>query len=353
MPKKMKMSVKLSDGLPVEFRIFAPGVLTYTLPNTQTVETEITAEDITQMSDWHAQKNVRLPIDCEHYLHYVSTALGYSEKDVKDRLPNARGVLGDCVITERDGELWATDVKFNDLAKPFIQRAFLRYFSPVIYGLGGKGPKKLTSIAFTANPAINNSEPLVASDSDEGVRLDPIVMSDVSDDNINPKMKGESPMNKKFLEFLKQTFGIDAPAVMSDAEADTAIASIQSKMDAKTTEDSEAVTALSDANKRIESLENEVRALNDTASKSELEAIIERGKNEGKITAAQEEWARKQSAAVLSDFLTTAPVVVHGRINPPASDKTPAVLTDSEKEMAEACGLTHEEFSTMKKGNSL
>lgn len=92
-------------------------------------------------------------------------------------------------------------------------------------------------------------------------------------------------------------------------------------------------------------------AFAEKAKADEIAAVFEEGRRAGKLTAAQEGWAKSMSAAGLRSFLETAPVVVQREETkaPPAdAGASAAALTADDILVASKLGMTVEAFADWK-----
>lgn len=136
-----------TDEPPSEFRIFAKG------ENKTTKGTVVfDAQSAKLVPAAYAEHGVELFIDYEHK-SILSTpavdggkAAGWFKPEV------------------RDGELWASDVKWTPAAETAIRSKEYRYFSPVVLHDAKGRVHKLVNVALTNLPATKNLRALVASD---------------------------------------------------------------------------------------------------------------------------------------------------------------------------------------------
>jgi phage I-like protein len=137
----------VGDQPPTEFRIFGKG--DNTSEKGTFVFDDVAAEMV--MSKW-AERGVPMGFDYEHQSvqepPIVAPAAGWFTPQV------------------RDGELWATDIRWTPKAADHLVSKEYRLFSPA-FGFeempdGRMRVTKLINVALTNNPALHNIEPLVA-----------------------------------------------------------------------------------------------------------------------------------------------------------------------------------------------
>ena len=157
-----------ASGVPAAFRLLKPGKNSLTVDGQQ-IEGEITADDIQKILDYAALKGELVPVDCEHLLFLLAQLHQVEEGELMKTQPalGESAAVGAVALTSENGELWAQVKKWSARAKELLtlqNDKFYLYFSPVLRGITGKSPLRLTSIALTNNSAFNNLDALAASD---------------------------------------------------------------------------------------------------------------------------------------------------------------------------------------------
>lgn len=249
----------------------------------------------------------------------------------------------------RNGELWAANVRWTPLAQQKLRDLEYRYLSPTLAieridetfepahvlepdgrDIGRRRVAKLMCVALTNTPAMHGIDPIVASAA--GGR------------------RQETSMDKALLVLL----GLAETATLDDVKKATeklkadgvVLLSFRGDVLKLTGKDQvpEALGVLEGWKKKAEQypvLEAELAKLTAQARESEVTALVEQGKREGKLTPAMEPWARelgKTELARLKAFLEVAPKVIPGA----AGEKN---------EPPGAGGKTWEELSAMEKHN--
>lgn len=136
---------------PVEFRVFSIG--DNDTEKGVFVFDERAAEQV--MAAW-ADRKIDLTIDYEHQ----------SMHDPPIEAPNAATRW---VPQVRNGELWATEVKWTDRASGYLMAGEYRYFSPAFeFDPDSRRVTKVINLALTNNPAMRGIRPLVAASARKG-----------------------------------------------------------------------------------------------------------------------------------------------------------------------------------------
>ncbi len=132
-----------ATGAPREFRIWAHGVI-----STSKGEFVFDADSARSvMQKWRTQGN-DLPIDYDH-----------KSLDPHCHAPSCGIAAGWFTPEVRNGELWATSVRWTDVAAEGIRKGEWRYFSPAFF-TRGKRINSIINIAITNLPSTKNMTPL-------------------------------------------------------------------------------------------------------------------------------------------------------------------------------------------------
>ena len=146
---------------PKPFRLFAVGENRLTR-NGKTCTLTLDAEDIAAIADYHKAKGEKIPIDSRHALFLAAEKAHISETEAARAVPSKTAALGFAALEARADGLYAVDIELLPLAAELFRAGSLRYWSPVIRGLDGKSPLRVTSIAFDNVPALNGLDVLAA-----------------------------------------------------------------------------------------------------------------------------------------------------------------------------------------------
>ena len=305
---------------PAPFRLLKAGA-NHLTKNGKPLTLTLSAEQIAAAAEYQAQKGEKIPIDSRHALLYAAQEAGVEEGEAAKQVDSRIAALGFASLEAREDGLYAVEIELLPLASKLFELGCLRYFSPVIRGLDGKSPLRITSVAMDNVPALSNLPILAAGgeDDDQPTRQVP--------------EKGSLKMTK-----LEQALGklIGDPALALGAETEDAIA--------------EKVEALAAELPTLRYKAAKCDELALAAEQAEKRKLVDAALAGNRITNAEVEPLMKQSTAFLSEYLATrtAPAVPTAKIPEDGEEKTPA-LTDEEKEIAERLGLTPEEYAASKK----
>ena len=146
---------------PKPFRLFAVGENRLTR-NGKTCTLTLSEEDVAAIAGYHKAKGEKIPIDSRHALFLAAEKAHVSETEAARAVPSKTAALGFAALEARADGLYAVDVELLPLAAELFRAGSLRYWSPVIRGLDGKSPLRVTSIAFDNVPALNGLDVLAA-----------------------------------------------------------------------------------------------------------------------------------------------------------------------------------------------
>ena len=167
------MDYELFDGIPWDakrsdtrspkpFRLFRIGENPLTR-NGRDCKLTLSAEELKAIAEYHRKKGEKIPIDSRHALLLAAEKAGVSETEALKAVPSAVAALGFATLELREDGLYAAQIELTPLAEELFRQGALRYWSPVIRGLDGKSPLRITSIAMDNVPALNNLDILAAS----------------------------------------------------------------------------------------------------------------------------------------------------------------------------------------------
>lgn len=267
-----------ADGLPVAWRLFALGSNElgrggehWTL--------DITLEMMSSIMEHYRAKGTKIPLDSRHFLFYLAENIGATEEQVSAMLGD-RATFGYGELTARADGLWITQVELVPLAKKIMGEKVLRWFSPVIRGFSN-GRWRVTSVAFTNEPALNHLDALAAQ----------------AERDMNYLLTKEANMKIE----TAQTTGLHkviTDALSLDAGASEAVIT-------------GVLTSLVEKANRADELKSRVDALELEGEKRQCAELIQKGLSEGKLTDyLVTHWASKQDAVALEAFLSVAPMIV-------------------------------------------
>jgi phage I-like protein len=301
---------------PTSFQIFANGT-TATTKGPIMCDAACVAMCLSAMSDMGRDS---LPIDYGHAM--VS---GFSPSYDSER------AAGWFKFEERNGAMWAVDVKWTPKALQALKDREFRYFSPAIYRDRESGKVlRMVNMALTNLPATLNQTPLVTAEKPEVLNMDP-----------------------RLVALL---------AALSAANIDQAGAAVQllkADLAKVTAERDQLLTAAAETAKQLEAANAAVAKFNEDAAKaskaSEHATLIATLSSAGKLPPALHAWAKETDTATLRKFGEMAPVIaavdpavkpVEGAKEQPSASA--ASLSDEEREVADQLGISLSDFAAQK-----
>ncbi len=351
MPFLESLVEAMPDGVekpPTEFRLFKQG-LNETSKGTFLFDEKAAA----LVMAYYADQGNELHLDYEHQMladpPIQAPAAGWFKPQV------------------RDGELWATDVRWTPRALAYLQGKEYRYFSPAFDVDEDLRITKLLNCALTNYPATKRMQPLVAA------RRERVAATATSR---SQTMKMDAAKKSSLKSFL--TAALAALDADGDDDGDMcmkhlsqAVTALGGEPVAKTTglrsfrdgvialtgkgDESEALGVLHAMKKdsvEVVALRGELATIKASAQKAEFEALVEQGRKDGKLSPAMiKDWIPEVLAAtepvkMLRGFLSHAPKLVATKgadgkgeeeVREPPTD-TLVELTDEEREVAIALG---------------
>lgn len=310
------------------------------------------------MADYK-QANNGVMIDLEH-LSLDDEARGYD--------PDARGW---CKLQIRNGELWATEVKWTpDGAKRLSERR-QRFVSPTFtYDSESMRIESLYNIAICAIPATHEAAELIAASKRTGKKYGTL--------SLEVKMEE--------LKKIAQAMGLEDDAKLEDilgaikalqekAGGEVAAADDDEEVEAADDEEVEAsddeVAAADDEKEQKElsklppklqakvmaalgangALRSRLEGLEKNQTKAEVEALI--AANTSKIPLRLEAWARKQKPDTLREYLKHAIDSPRGKSEAKREESASAVtLSDADRQVSKLTGISPEKILARKKLNA-
>jgi len=265
------------DGAPpTEFRLLAAG-------ENRTTKGTINCDDAHATLCLSAEtmpSDGLLPLD---YDHDMVSFLGANKR-----------AAGWFKLANRNGSLWATDVKFTPAAEKALKDREYRYFSPALFRDEDGYVTRIVNCALTCLPATIKQKPLVAAEHTG----DPEDMT---------------------LEQLCAAFGVanatQLAAKFTQLGAD--FARVQG-------ENSTLVTAAQKLSGEIATLQAAVNARVEADAKAEKTALVTQLSADGKLPPAMHAWAATQTVEQLRLYAQHAPVIgtVSQSVKPAATDPT-------------------------------
>lgn len=307
---------------PVEFRIFRAG--DNITEKGIFVFDDKAAEMV--MTDWR-DRGIDLTIDYEH-------------QALSDPPQAAPAAATRWVPQIRNGELWATEVKWTDRAVGYLMAGEYRYFSPAFKAEEDGGRiTKILNLALTNVPAMWELMPLVAAsrrettmDPKEAARLIEELQKKVKDmetqlsakdatiTELTTKLSAVTPTeaekreNEEATATLTQALSVAATARPKErAAAAASLAAFRGNIH-KLTGATDEATALgvisawkSDA-ERVQTLSATVRRMETEQLARDLEGVLDQAGREGKLTPADRDPLRKEILECTGGEVTAASV---------------------------------------------
>lgn len=293
-------------------------------------------ESFRLISGRFAQKGIDLVIDYEHQtLHDIQAPAAGWISELKDG--------GDAILAV---------VRWTDRAKEYLRNREYRYLSPVV--LIRKNDRKavgLHSVALTNTPAINGQAALVNKQQpgmlkeDAKMELQKLIRllglgEDATEADVEAALKALLSREKQ------QEVPLEAAANKEGAVDATIAALLELKADATVPEVAAAIQRLQAGGGTLAA---EVKALKDDLAKRDAQGAVEAALKEGKISAAQKDWAFAYALKDLEGFrqfamLAARAVPVGGALA--AGKKTAAAEPPADVDMAvlKSMGISGEDY---------
>ena len=362
--------VRDDAGVPERFCVLKRGPIHLSCDG-RIIEGVVAASDLAEIAGYYELKKTLIPVDCQHYLQQLADTLGEDETALVEQIPllGERAAAGFVALElERDSKgsalaLWANVASWTGRARALLSRegssdgAAILYYSPTVRGLTGGG-LRISSIALTNSPSINGL-PAIGGvlAACEGPAADTANLEN------KPKHAREKTMKLEELLISARTLltGLDSSVALDDEPAQKSfldslrdLVALRDKLDSTLAElrpalslgekaglDALAGKALAMA-EQVKSLDSDRAALGERLEKlekSERQRGIDQLMRDGKLSDAMRPWAERQSAAALSDWAATAPVIVPRERRATDTPPDKAALSDADKTIALRCGI--------------
>jgi phage I-like protein len=270
----------------------------------------------------------KLPIDYNH--------ASMVDPSVAD--PDRAKAAGWFALDLREDGLWMSDIEWTPQAESYIRNKEYNYFSPVWTGDESTDIIDLPNVALTNSPATLNSKPLMAS---------LLAMQ-------NQNKEGEN------MKLLMAAMGLKPEATEADAvglfnQVKAFLASAQGI----TGKQSEAevlgvIQAWKASAEQVPGLQSELTTLKTNARQAEVQALLEQGESEGKISPALKASIQtgadfapmRESPAMLKAFLASTAKIVDFKKDDQVKqpEKKQEQFSDEEKAVMTQMGVSPEKF---------
>ena len=343
-----------ANGVPEEWTLLHAGV-NRLVKNGKDYELKLGEEDLDAIAAYQVKKGETIPIDSNHYLHFLAEKHGVEESEALRLIPSGVAAMGFGTLF-REGDELRIRAEWTPGAYELLKEKIFRYCSPVIRGLK-EGPIRITSVAMENEPALNCEDVLAAGG--EGEDTDP---EDIGRNAIELK-RLQDPIERALGRLLGKTVwneivlsgendeegAFERTAAAIEAKADI-ITAMREGLGIADDEADETMSAALDSVKERAGQADALRQALDTmicaAEEKRKAELIEQGLQEGKLTHALEDWAKTQDCTVLASYLEHAPAVVPGRMTF-APDKRRAPkrsLSEADEEMIRKFGFDKDEY---------
>lgn len=287
----------------------------------------------------------------------VDLVMDYEHQTLKDVQAPASGWITDIYKGE---DAVMAKVSWTERAKEYLKNREYRYLSPVV--LVRKSDLKavaLHSVSLTNKPAIdgmfavvNSEDFMIGSKNEEETSMDLKELAKLlglpeesTEEEVRAALKSARAAAAK--EDAPPAGGEGAAALKEDAStvADPVVLSLLGLKEDATTAD---VAAAIMECKASGALSEEVKALREQLESADADGLVEKALKDGKITAAQKDWAKSYALSDkdgFSAFLDKAPAVVQmGKAD--LKDAKEKSTGEVDAAILKACGLTKEDVET-------
>lgn len=313
-------ATQLPNDLPTEIRLLQLG----DNPNSNGAPLVLDADGLTQVIANWKQQGVDLPFDLDHQSLYAETngqpapAMGWFQPTAKD-----------------DG-LYASNIKWTDSGKQYLQAKEYRYFSPTVEVDEDNRAVRLLPCALTNFPALQGIPALVAAKNH----------SPHSRKDYNPNMKlvlhqlglpddaEETKAVDSVIEltaFRKEVLALSGKDTLSEARG--------------------ALQAMKQAHEQVASLSARVNELEADKLNTELTSLINAAVEDGRCPPAKKETLMdlgKRDLQALKTCLDMLPVLTPSPVKQPELTAVDSVLSDAETQVALAFGHDPKRIAALK-----
>lgn len=340
--------VRDGNGVPVEWTLVRVGD-THLCQEGEDAVITITEEGMQEIMDYFTKKGEEIPVDSEHYLYMLASEKKMDEGEALRLFPRGVAALGYGTLSMSGGSL-RIRVRWTPAAYEFMKEKIYKYFSPAFRGIKD-GPLRVTSVAMTNTPAINNQDALAASASKrlagaggkENMRkLDKALKRLLGRDNIALEAEGtEAEMEQiaveveakaDLIEKVKALLGLGPEAGIEEV-----VAALRAEMDKART-----------AEERQVQLEELVAG----AEKAEHARLVALGRAERKIVESDMDYVNSLDSKALKAHLdhTVPKFAVKLPDQERRDDPGSFALSAEEERTIRAMKLNRDDYVAMKKG---
>jgi phage I-like protein len=274
----------------------------------------------------------------------------YEHQSLSDPPIEAPASATEWVPEVRNGELWATSVKWTDRARAYLESGEYRYFSPAFVHDTKTGRiQRLVNFALTNNPASHQLEPLVAATS-KGDSEMPCPDCEAMKTELAAAKEKCTALEAKIAEFEKKGCESEEEMKGLTARRSSVHALVGKSSDHEALG---ALTALKAAHEELASLRAQLDQEKTARLSAEFATVLDGGVKAGKIQPAQKAFWEEQAKglghekgiAMLKSFIEIAAPQVGATVTAPAEV---AKLTGVGAEIAENMGLDAARLATFR-----
>ena len=337
--------IRDGNGVPVEWTLLKVGDNPICQEGRDGV-IALSSADMRSIIDYHEKKGELIPIDSEHYLFALAQSKQLDEAEALRLFPSAVAALGYGALA-LSGEELRVKVQWTPAAYAMLKEKIYKYFSPVLRGLE-KPPLRLTSVAMTNTPAINNLDALAASATKP------------------PGAPGRKAVMGNLEKALARLTGRDAVALEAEEkERDAIAAEVEEKASVieqvrkllklpDTATLDEITAALAGELEKAKTADAKQAQLDELAAAAESRehaALVARGRSERKITDADMEYVNSLDSKALSAYLDhTSAKFPAPPAKTPTREPDAAALTAEERDVCRRLGIAEADFVKEKNG---
>lgn len=322
--------------VPTEFRIFAAGA------------------NGSEKGTFHFTDKSALSVMAEFVAHAKPMLLDYNHGTTFDSpTPDQAIAAGEFTPEIRNGELWATNIRWTDRAKTMLSAGEYRLFSPFFTHDKEGQVLRLVNVALTNLPALDGIAPLVAANANTDDEESPMECTACTALNAQlSAMKTEcDALKAKCSAFeTEKPEAEKATALRSDVAKLTGAADVPTAIGV--------ISAWKASHDKVASLTAEVAATKTASREAEFTTALDKAVTDALITPAQKKefWEVQCKAdgkvteaglAMLNAFMKTAKPVISKE--PVKQGNGAVALTEQQAHIAKLCGVPlteREKFET-------
>ena len=325
-----------ADGLPRAWPLLKAGDNVVTRSEGMPVNVRLTHDDLAAIVQYHDTKGVQIPIDSEHVVSNLAGKLGIDEAELLRKLPRYSGVAGFGTLELRGDTLYLANAEFLDIGKEVLKAGQFRYFSPSLRGLDGKSPLRLTSVALTNSPHLQNVPALTAGENLEDEAVTPEAVA-AAIREINQKKEAampEDPETKK--ETTPETPPAAAPKKPEEPDKSEELLKLIREVlgEDVTAENLKArLAALKTTADGNAELADKVKSLECAEESRKLAAVREQAFKQGKLTPAmlERDYFKNMTSVELAEYCDNVAEGCAAPVGTLEMGETPARSTVPEK----------------------